>query len=131
VITAGASGVAIPSRAALLAGLQKAREDNDIVLLDAAPLLEDDFACFAALHADAVLLVGREDVSLFRDLRRSVDVLLEAEVPAVNGILNFVRPKRADLVRNLMQRQMHLVSRVHYRIHGLVRRSLGRLPGMR
>jgi len=131
VITVGVPGVTIPSRAALRAIIRASRKAYDIVLVDAASILEDDFSCFAAQHADAVLLVGREDISLFQDLRRSVDLLLEAEVPAVNAVLNFVRPKRGDQIRNAMQRQMQLVSRLHQGLHGRVRRGLRRLPGMR
>lgn len=129
VITAGqpAGHPTLPDRAGLNVLLNSARQGYDMILLDAAPLLEDDFSAFAAIRADAVILVGREDVSLFRDLRRSIDLLVQAEVPAVSAVLNFVRPKRAERIRLVMERQMQHVSLLHRRLHGTFQRLLRRM----
>ena len=129
VITAGKPGPMIPNRARFLTLLANVTGEYDIILLDVAPLLEDEFSGFAAMHADATLLVGREDVSLFRDLRQSIDLLVQAEVPAVSAVLNFVRPKRAEQIRVILQHQMQFVSRVHRGLHAAVRRTLRRGMG--
>ncbi|WP_045221615.1 GumC family protein [Desulfonatronum thioautotrophicum] len=129
VITAGKAVPVFPDRARFLTLLDEIRQDYDMILLDVAPILGDEFSGFAALHADATLLVGREDVSLFRDLRQSIDFLVQAEVPAVSAVLNFVRPKRGEQIRMVLQHQMQLVSRVHRGLHGAVRRTLRRVAG--
>ncbi|GAB6060086.1 GumC family protein [Desulfonatronum parangueonense] len=128
VITAGRPLPLLPSRARLLTLLNQVRQDYDMVLLDVAPVLEDEFSSHAAMHADAVLLVGREDVSLFRDLRQSIDLLVQAEVPAVSAVLNFVRPKRSEQIRTIMQHHMQFISSVHRKLHSMVRRTLRRAP---
>jgi polysaccharide biosynthesis transport protein len=129
VITAGSPAPMMPDRATFLSLLTNVVEEYDIILLDVAPLLGDEFSGFAALHADATLLVGREDVSLFRDLRRSIDFLVQAEVPAVSAVLNFVRPKPAEQIRMVLQQQMRFISRVHRGLNSAARRTVRRGKG--
>lgn len=124
VMTAGDPGQGIPNRSAMLKLLDNVRQEYDLVLLDVSNIIDDEFACFAAVHSDAVLLVGREDVSQYRDLRRSIDMLVDARVPAVSAVLNFSRPRRVENVRNVLQKQMQFISRVHRSMHRMVRRSL-------
>ncbi|WP_045215630.1 GumC family protein [Desulfonatronovibrio magnus] len=124
VMTAGDPGPGIPNRSAMLNLLDNVRREYDLVILDLSTIIDDEFAYFAAVHSDAVLLVGREDVSQYRDLRRSIEMLVDARVPAVSAILNFSRPRRVENVRNVLQKQMQFVSRVHRSMHRMVRRSL-------
>jgi polysaccharide biosynthesis transport protein len=127
VMTAGLKNPGIPDRSALLRVLERARRDYDIIILDLAPVLKDEFSFFAAVHSDAALLLGREDRSLYRDLRRSMDMLLAARVPALSAVLNFSRVKRAEKVRNVMQKEMEFVSRAHRYLHKAVRQDLFRI----
>lgn len=127
ILPIGDVGSELIDRPAFLRLLEQFRGNYDLVLLDTAPLAEDDFAYFVAAHADAVLLIGREDDSQFRDLRRSIDRLVLAEVPAVSAILNFTRPKRGERIRQAVYSQMGTLSRLHWRLHRSIRRTLKNL----
>lgn len=124
ILPMGAVSDDLLDRPAFLRLLARFRDNYDLILLDTAPLAEDDFAYFAAAHADAVLLIGREDVSLYRDLRQSIDRLLMAEVPAVSAVLNFTRVKRGERIRQALYSQMRALSRLHWRLHRSVRHAL-------
>lgn len=126
VVTAGSPCDGIPDRAAFMQTLAELKADYDVILLDAASVLQDDFSYYAATHADAVLLVGREDVSLYRELRQSIDVLVAAQVPAVSAVLNFARIKRAERVRATIHAEMRRLSKKHWLLHGVARRALRR-----
>lgn len=116
----------IPSRAVLTAILALARRQYDVVLLDCDAVLSDAVAHTAALQADATLLVAREDISLYRDLRRTIDRLVEAEIPALTAVLNLARPRRGERLLGQLYRLMQLISRVHRRLHRMVARPLAR-----
>jgi hypothetical protein len=92
-----------------------------------AALADDDFAYHVAAHADAVLLVGREDDSLYRDLRQSIDRLVLAEVPAISAVLNFTQTKRSERILSTIYAQMRWLSRLHWMLHRSLRRILRRL----
>lgn len=129
VITAGGDRIGIPDRAALGQLIDALRGTYDMVLLDVGDLLRDEFSFYAAAHSDAVLLVGREDVSLYRNLRRAIDVLVAARLPAISAVLNFVRDKRAERVRTSLHSEMRWLSRKHWVLHGMARRVLRRFSG--
>lgn len=123
-ITAGSPCDGIPDRSAFMRAMAELKTAYDVIILDAASILQDEFSYYAATHADAVLLVGREDVSLYRDLRQSIDVLVAAQVPAVSAILNFTRAKRAERVRSTLHAEMRGLSKKHWMLHGMARRAL-------
>lgn len=127
VITAGQPGVGIPDRTALLPLLAQVRQHYNVILLDNAPILEDEFAHSVALHADATLIIAREDVSLYRDLRRSLDILLDAQIPALSAVLNLSQPKRGARIASILQKEMLLLSRLHTGVHKFVKRILRNL----
>ncbi len=129
VITAGSPCEGIPDRSAFLGVLAQLREAFDVIILDAAGVLQDEFSYYVASHADAVLLVGREDMSLYRDLRQSIDVLVASQVPAVSAVLNFTRAKRAERVRTSIHAEMRRLSKKHWLLHGMARRALRRHAG--
>ncbi len=64
------------------------REANPITLIDAGSF-PDDLASFIARQVDGVILVARRKQTRFADLRRRLDLLVQAHVPAVTAILNF------------------------------------------
>ncbi len=129
VITAGGERSGIPDRSAYLGLLAVLRERYDLILVDAASILEDDLSMHAAVHADAVLLVGREDASLYRNLRETLDRLVAAQVPAISAILNFSHTKRGERIRLTIHSEMRWFSKMHWDLHGLARRGLRRLAG--
>ncbi len=114
----------IPDRAMLAAVLTLARQQYDVVLLDNDAVLCDELAHATAIQADATLLVAREDVSLFRDLRRTIDRLVEAEIPALSAVLNVARPRRGELLLAQIYRKMQVISHIHRRLHQMVTRPL-------
>lgn len=114
----------IPDRAVLAAVLDLARPQYDVVLLDCDAALNDELANTAAIQADATLLVAREDVSLYRDLRRTIDRLVEAEIPALSAVLNVARPRRGELLLAQIYRKMQVISHIHRRLHQMVTRPL-------
>jgi polysaccharide biosynthesis transport protein len=129
ILPLGEAGQDLVDRPAFLRFLVRCREHYDLILLDAAPLAEDDFAYYLAAHADAVLLVGREDVSLYRDLRQSIERLVLAGVPAVSAVLNGVRAKRAERIGQVIHAAMRSLSRWHWLLHRSIHRGLRRLAG--
>ncbi len=114
----------IPNRAVLAAVLALTRQQYDVVLLDCDAVLNDELAHTAAIQADATLLVAREDVSLYRDLRRTIDRLVEAEIPALSAVLNVARPRRGELLLAQIYRKMQVISYIHRRLHQMVTRPL-------
>ncbi len=124
ILTIGGAEESVVDGPAFLRLLARFRDSYDLILLDTAPLPEDDFAYFVAAHADAVLLVAREDASLFRDLRQAIDRLVMAEVSAVSALLNFIRPKRGERIRTAIYAQMRSLSRLHWQLHRRIRRAL-------
>ncbi len=79
-------------RAGLHEMLQSGRRSYDFVLIDGPPVLDSDIAHKAAVEADVVLLVAREDESLYPQARRTVEWLIAAGVPAIGAVLNFSHP---------------------------------------
>lgn len=128
-ITAGSLASPLPRRDGLLGFLAWARQEYDVVLLDCAAVLSDEFAAFAAAHADATLLIGREDASLYRDLRRAIDLLLVMEVPALTALLNFTRPSRGKQLRLLLVREMQFISKLHQAVEKILPDPLRWLTG--
>ena len=124
ILTIGGAEESVFDGPAFLRLLARFRDSYDLILLDVAPMPEDDFAYFVAAHADAVLLVAREDVSLFRDLRQAIDRLVMAEVSAVSALLNFIRPKRGERIRTAIYAQMRSLSSLHWQLHRRIRRAL-------
>lgn len=126
VLPASGSGPVLVDQAGLLGLLQRARQAFDAIVIDSAPLHSSAVAHACALHADAAVLVVREDVSLFRDLRRSLDLLIQADVPALTAILNHAMPPAAGPLAGLVQAQLRVLSVVHVRARAYGRGVLER-----
>lgn len=96
----------------------------DFVLVDAGNVVGDATAYHVGAHADAAILVVREDVSLYRDLRQAIDAMVQAGVPALTAVLTFANP--LFMTRFLDRLQQPLMGLT--RIHKWVRRRLPRIP---
>lgn len=122
-----AEGGERPSSLRALADLlQEARSTHAAVIVDAGDVLTDDLAYHAAIHADAAILIAREDATLYRDLRRAIDLLSQAGVPALTAVLNHARPPWADRMTDHVQRELGRVSRLHRRAMDALRSFLSR-----
>ncbi len=109
-----AEGKGLPaSHLKLLDLLTTARQAAGVVVVDAGCLLTDELGIITATHADAVILVAREDASLYRHLRRAIDQLVQAGVPALTAVLNQSRPGMAQSLVDRLQGNLGVVSRLH------------------
>ena len=101
------------SHASLPELLGEARRSAGVVLIDAGCILSDELAYFSAIHSDAVILVAREDASLYRHLRRAVDLMVQAGVPALTAVLNHAQPLWSRQVADRLQDSLAIFSRFH------------------
>ncbi|NCD32408.1 MAG: hypothetical protein EOL87_03210 [Spartobacteria bacterium] len=93
--------------------LNQLDEQYDIIILDAPPLLESDLTRFLAQHADAALLVAREDVALYRDLVDACNQLVSNKISALTAILNMSQNHSSDWYFQRFHRMLSIFSRVH------------------
>jgi polysaccharide biosynthesis transport protein len=114
-VLAAEGGASPESKALLVDILKAARKSHGAVLVDAGSVLDDDVAYFAALHADAVVLVAREDVSLYRDLRHAIDRLVQGGVPALTAVLNHAQPLWLGGVLERLQQNLGWMTEAHRR----------------
>ena len=118
-----AEGAARPaSHAALKELLGEARKNAGVVLIDAGCILADELAYYSAIHSDAVILVAREDASLYRHLRRAVDLMVQAGVPALTAVLNHAQPLWAQQVIDRLQDSLAIFSRFHRAVNARLKR---------
>lgn len=68
--------------------LQRAKGLYDGIILDVPPLLDNDLSRFLAKHSEVAVLVPRESQSHYSSLRKSVEILVRLEIPALTGVLN-------------------------------------------
>ncbi len=103
-------------RATLDSFLKHAATGYDIVLLDLASIAQSDITQQAALKSDAIVLVVRQDVGTFEQVRAAVERIAAGGVPAVTVALNFHRgnPMRVTLLELLATGQRR-VSDLHRR----------------
>jgi len=113
VLPASGDGGAMINQARLLELLRDARESYDAVVLDVAPLQDDAMAHVCALHSDAVVLIARQDHSLYRDLRRAVELLIQDGVPALTAVLNQSSPRVPGAGTRWCQSRLRYCSTLH------------------
>lgn len=81
--------------AQMLKLLQELREDYDYILLDCPAGIEQGFQT-AVAGADRALVVTTPEISAIRDADRVIGLLVSAEIPDINLIVNRIRP---DMIR--------------------------------
>ena len=121
-VLAAEGGTRPASHARLPDLLSEARKSAGVVLIDAGCILTDELAYYSAIHADAVILVAREDVSLYRHLRRAVDLMVQAGVPALTAVLNHAQPLWAQQVVDRLQDTLAVFSRFHRAVNARLKR---------
>jgi succinoglycan biosynthesis transport protein ExoP len=70
----------------------------------------DDLTAYACRCSDAVLLVAREKQTCYRDLRRGIDLLIQAEVPAMTAVMNFSKGNETPFVLLAIERTILQIS---------------------
>ncbi len=81
-----------------------------MVVVDAGAF-EDELTAFACRCSDAVLLVAREKQTYYRDLRRGIDLLIQAEVPAMTAVMNFSKGNETPFVILAIEQTILRISR--------------------
>ena len=76
--------------------LEQAREDYDVILIDAPPLLQTPEASIIAGMADANLIVGRAGSLTRDDARRATERLATANAKTLGVIVSDARERRAS-----------------------------------
>lgn len=104
--------------------LENIKEKYDIILITIDNIIESDAANYIASHSDAVIFVGKEDESLYQDLRKSAEIIVKQNVPAVSAIINFSREKRDEKIKRLLNIQMRKISMKHWDLHRMTRRGV-------
>lgn len=73
--------------------LKEAREQYDFICIDSPPVLESDLTEYLAVNCDAGVLIIQGDSTLYRDVRRSAEILVRLDIPAIAPVLNWGGPK--------------------------------------
>ncbi len=66
-----------------------AKKNYDIILIDASPVMQNDFTEYLTVFSDVLLLVVQGNRSTYSDLRRVAELFIRQEVPAVIPVLNW------------------------------------------
>jgi Mrp family chromosome partitioning ATPase len=93
--------------------LMDVKERDTTLIVDADSVLDDDISYYIAAHADAVVFVARQDASLYRQLRFSIDRMTLSGVPAMTAVLNDNRSISLTRVFDRVQDALLVVTRVH------------------
>lgn len=96
--------------------LDQVLDQYDWVLLDCAPLLDDDLAQFSAQQADGVLIVAKEDQSYYQRLASAKKLLEYYQVPAMTVVLNGARREPGEWLFASIQSSLFLMSWLHRKI---------------
>lgn len=126
-IPAGNIDTKIPERSKFNALIETAKDNYDLILLDSGVLLENEFTVYVSTRASAVIIVGKEDDSVYKTLRMSIDRLLGAGVPTIGAVLNYSRVKRKERIKKILHAKMNILSEKHWVYHRTIRRMLTRL----
>lgn len=102
----------------LCATIEDLGEAYDFVLIDAGNVLGDAVAYHVGAHADAAILVVREDVSLYRDLRQAIDAMVQAGVPALTAVMTFANPLFMTRFLDRLQQPLMWLTRIHKWVRG-------------
>lgn len=77
--------------------LKDFRSNEPVVVFDVGPILNSDLAHYISAASDCVILTARQDQTLFQDVRKSVEWVQAAGVPAVSVWLNFAVENKTKL----------------------------------
>jgi Mrp family chromosome partitioning ATPase len=89
------------------------RGQYDWILLDCAPLLDDDTAQLALQHSDGVLIAVREDKSFYSRLGRTKALVEMFEVPAMTVVLNGAHNQPGEWLFTTVQSSLRRLSILH------------------
>lgn len=104
--------------------IETMKEKYDIIIIATENILENDMSNYMASHSDAVIFIGKEDESLYQQLRKSAEIIVKQNVPAISAIMNFSREKRNERINRLLHKQMRKISDKHWNLHRYLRKAV-------
>lgn len=110
------------SRTQILSLLATARDQYDRIVVDLAPVLDDDLSQWALRQADAALVVARDGISLYDHLWRVKAQITLLNVPAMTIILNGAGAQPGSALFALLQGTLTWTSKIHHRVQDPVLR---------
>jgi succinoglycan biosynthesis transport protein ExoP len=114
----------------MLAGfLREAREQYDFICIDAPPVLTSDLTEYLATNSDVGVLIIRGDSTLYRDVRRSAEILVRLDIPALAPVLNWGGTKTRTQVDSVLDRASALFHRLACSVLPKVGKKATDLPG--
>jgi Mrp family chromosome partitioning ATPase len=84
--------------------LTDVRQDYDLILVDAAPVLASDKTEIALMQADVSIILIQGDRSSYRDLRLCFETFARLRVPAMAAVLNWGAPRHRSKVWVLLSK---------------------------
>lgn len=94
--------------------LISARGSYDLVVLDCQPIWQSDISHELAVKSDVAVVIAKQDVAQYADVRRAVDWLVAGKIPALTALLNFHQPLAVMVfLSRLFQSSMNFISFAH------------------
>ncbi len=86
-----ASGTEEIQNATLMYGMiiTMAKKNYDIVLIDSSPVMQNDFTEYLTVFSDVLLLLIQGNRSTYTDLRRTAELFIRQQIPAIIPVLNW------------------------------------------
>jgi Mrp family chromosome partitioning ATPase len=69
--------------------LEDAKKHYDFICIDTAPVLRCDLTEYLAANSDVAILIIQGDSTTYRDVRRSAEILVGLDIPALAPVLNW------------------------------------------
>ena len=66
-----------------------AKKNYDIILIDSNPVMQNDFTEYLTVFSDVLLLVIQGNRSTYTDLRRTAELFIRQQIPAIIPVLNW------------------------------------------
>jgi len=92
--------------------LGEVKKEYDFICIDALPILQSNLTEHFALSSDIIALICLGDSSRYNDLRRSAELLIRLEVPAIAPILNFGGNKKTKSLDELFDNPPEFLHRI-------------------
>lgn len=103
--------------------LSIAKKEYDFICVDSGPVLLDDFTEHIAVNADVAVLIILGDSTLYRDLRRTAEVLIRLEIPAMAPVLNWGGIKKKPWFEKYLDNAPAILKGLRYRPPGLKKKK--------
>ena len=83
--------------------LRDAKKEYDFICIDALPVLQSNLTEQFAIYSDIVTLISLGESTKYNALRRSAELLIRLEVPAIAPVLNFGGNKQTPSLDELFE----------------------------